>query len=67
MKRKYNKITKHIDVLEDHGHLYMYYGFPYSEEYDVYGENEDGENLIVSYECNDLCWAIAEEFEDDIK
>jgi hypothetical protein len=32
MKSKYSEIVKHIPSLEDHGHLYMYYGIPYSEE-----------------------------------
>ena len=65
MKSKYSKIVKHIPSLEDHGHLYMYYGIPYSEECDVYGDDEEGENLIVSYECDDLCRAIADEFQYD--
>jgi hypothetical protein len=43
----------------------MYYGIPYSEECDVYGDDEEGENLIVSYECDDLCRAIADEFQYD--
>lgn len=63
MKNQYSEIVKHISSLEDHGSLYMYYGFPHSEECDVYGDNEEGENLIVSYECDDLCRAIAEEFQ----
>jgi hypothetical protein len=65
MKSKYSKIVKHIPSLEDHGHLYMYYGIPYCEECDVYGDDEEGENLIVSYECDDLCRAIADEFQYD--
>jgi len=65
MKNKYKKIVKHIPTLEDHGHLYMYYGHPYSEECDVYGENDEGENLIVSYECDNLCRTIAAQFEND--
>lgn len=64
MKKNYIEIVKHISSLEDHGHLYMYYGMPYSEECDVYGHDEEGKNLIVSYECDELCRAIAEEFED---
>jgi hypothetical protein len=64
MDKKYRDITKHLDSLEDHGHLYMYYGVPHSEECLEYGDyNADGK-LILSYECDDLCWAIAEEFED---
>ncbi|NMA48790.1 MAG: hypothetical protein GX947_03335 [Tissierellia bacterium] len=63
MKSKYSEIVKHIPSLEDYGHLYMYYGIEYCEECDVYGDqDEDGDNLIVSYECNDLCLAIADEF-----
>jgi|GEM_PF-1825598 hypothetical protein len=65
MKSINNEIVKHIPSLEDHGRLYMYYGIPYSEECYVYGHEEDGENLIVSYECDDLCRTIAEEFEYD--
>jgi hypothetical protein len=43
----------------------MYYGIPYSEECYKYRDyNEDG-NLIVSYECDDFCRAIAKEFEND--
>jgi hypothetical protein len=45
----------------------MYYGIPYSEECDVYDDDEEGENLIVSYECDDLCRTIAEEFQYDYK
>ena len=33
----------------------------------VYGDDEEGENLIVSYECYDLCMAIADEFQYDYK
>jgi len=64
MKNKYSEIVKHIPSLEDHGHLYMYYGTPYSEECDVYGDDE-GVNLIISYECDDLCRTIADEFQYD--
>ncbi len=65
MKKNYSEITKHIPSLEDHARLYMYYGRPYSEECYVYGENEDGKNLILSSECDDLCSTIAHEFEND--
>lgn len=63
MKSKYSEIVKHISSLEDHDHLYMYYGIPYSEECYVYGDDEEDNNLIVSYECDDLCRAIADEFQ----
>lgn len=33
----------------------------------VYGDDEEDENLIVSYECDDLCRAIADEFQYDYK
>lgn len=66
MNHKYKEIVRHIPSLEDHGHLYMYYGFPYSEECSIYGDEEDN-NLIVSYECDDLCEHIAEVFQDDYK
>jgi len=59
MKSKYSEIVKHIPSLEDHGFLYMYYGIFCSEECDIYGDYEDGKNLIASYECNNLCSAIA--------
>lgn len=66
MKSKYSEIIKHIPNLEDHGHLYLYYGDPYSEECLVYeDEDEAGNKLILSYEGDDLCWAIADEFEDE--
>ena len=65
MKSKYSEILKHIPSLEDHGHLYMYYGIPYSEECYVYGDDNEGKNLIVSYECDDLCRAIADAFQYD--
>lgn len=64
MKSKYSKIVKHITNLEDHGHLYMYYGISYSEDCYVYGDEKD-KNLIVSYECDDLCTSIANEFQYD--
>ena len=64
MKNKYSEIVKHIPSLEDHGHLYMYYGIPYSEECYVYGDTKEGNNLIVSYECDDLCRNIADKFDD---
>lgn len=67
MESKYSEILKHIPSLEDHGHLYMYYGIPYSEECDVYGYDEEDDNLIVSYECHDLCMTIADKFQDDYK
>ena len=67
MKSKYSGIVKHIPSLEDHGHLYMYYGIPYSEECYVYGDEEEGNNLIVSYECDDLCRAIADKFQYEYK
>ena len=31
MEGKYTGITGHIPSLEDHGHLYMYYGLPHSD------------------------------------
>ncbi len=65
MKNKYNEIVKHIPSLEDHGHLYMYYGTPYSKECYVYGDDEEEDNLIVSYECDDLCRTIADKFQYD--
>lgn len=79
MKNKFSEITKHINNLEDHSHLYMYYGVPYSEECYVYGygededeyedeyEYEEKEYLIVSNECHDLCTTIAETFGDGYK
>ncbi|WP_213950544.1 hypothetical protein [Tepidanaerobacter syntrophicus] len=67
MQSKYGKILKHIPKLKDHGHLYMYYGDPYSEECYVYDDEKDGKNLIVSYECDNLCKAIADEFQYDYK
>jgi hypothetical protein len=45
----------------------MYYGAPYSEECIVYGEDEEDDNLILSYECDDLCNAIAEKFQYEYK
>lgn len=66
MEGKYSEIVKHIPSLEDHGHLYMYYGVPYSEEYNIYGDtDEEGNNLVESYESYDLCVAIADEFQFD--
>lgn len=63
MNSKYSEIVKHIPSLEDHGHLYMYYGSPYSEECIVYGDELDGDKLILSYECDDLCTEIADKFQ----
>jgi hypothetical protein len=63
MKSKYSEIVKHIPGLEDHGHLYMYYGIPYSKECDVYSDDKEGNHLIVSHECDDLCRTIADEFQ----
>lgn len=45
----------------------MYYGLPYSDECIEYTDSTDAGNLIVSYECNDLCRSIAEEFEQKYK
>ncbi len=67
MKSYYNDLIRHIPLLEDHGNLYMYYGAPYSEECIVYGEDEEDDNLILSYECDDLCNAIAEKFQYEYK
>jgi len=66
MKGNYREIVKHIPSLEDHGHLYMYYGIPYAKECYLFG-NEDDHNLIESYECDDLCSHIANEFQDEYK
>jgi hypothetical protein len=64
MQKKYDDLIRHIPFLEDHGHLYMYYGVPYSDECLVYSdENEDG-NLILSHECDDLLTAIVKHFEE---
>ncbi|NLA28018.1 MAG: hypothetical protein GX878_11560 [Firmicutes bacterium] len=62
---KYEGITKYIQIIEDHGHLFMYYGTPYSDECDVYDDEKDGQKLVVSHECHDLCSSIADEFEKD--
>ncbi len=62
---KYKRVTKYIQSIEDHGHLFMYYGTPYSEECSVYEDEKDGQKLIVSHECYDLCTFIADEFEKD--
>lgn len=67
MKSKYSEILEHIPNLEDHAELYMYYGDPYCPECYVYGDNKDGENLIVSYECDHLCRTIARTFERDFE
>ncbi|MBW8382065.1 MAG: hypothetical protein K0M69_06035 [Youngiibacter sp.] len=45
----------------------MYYGIPYSEECVVYGEDEEDNDLMLSYECEDLCNAIAEKFQYEYK
>lgn len=60
-------MTKHIPALDDLGHLFMYYGVPVSDEYYVYGDEEDDDNLVVSHECDELCRAIAKSFEDKYK
>jgi hypothetical protein len=66
MKNEYADILRHIPLLEDHGHLYMYYGVPYCDECDVYDDtDENGDNLILSYECDELCETIAEKFEGE--
>jgi hypothetical protein len=62
MRNKYREIVKHIPNLKDHGHLYMYYGTPYSDECHIYGDYEDESFLIVSHECDSLCMAIADKF-----
>ena len=66
MNGKYSEIVKHIPSLEDHGHQYMYYGIPYSEECYIFGDEEDN-NLIESYESDELCEHIAKVFQDDYK
>ena len=45
----------------------MYYGIPYSQECYIYDDEKEGNNLIVSYECDDLCMAIADKFQYDYK
>lgn len=67
MKEKYAGITGHIPSLEDHGHLYMYYGLPHSDDCYVYGDGEDDEYLIQSYEGDDFCRKVAETFEYEYK
>ena len=67
MKSKYHSMTKHIPGLDDHGRLFMYYGVPVSDEYYIYGDEEDDDNLVVSYECDELCRAIAKSFEHKYK
>jgi hypothetical protein len=62
MSHKYSEIVKHIPNLKDHGHLYMYYGTPYSDECDIYEDNNEDGYLIVSHECDSLCRAIADKF-----
>jgi len=59
-------LIKQFPSLDDHGHLYMYYGIPYAEECYIYGDEED-QNLILSYECDDLCTHIADQFQDEFK
>ncbi len=63
IKSKYYEITKHIPSIEDHGHLYIYYGEPHSDGYNIYGDVEDDDNLVESYECADLCESIANTFQ----
>jgi len=65
MENKYNEIVKHIPNLENHGHLYMYYGTPHSDECNIYGDYGEYGCLIVSQECDSLCRAIADKFEYD--
>lgn len=67
MQGKYNEILRHIPLLEDHGHLYMYYGDPYNDDCLVYDDDKDGKNLILSKECDALCWAVVDAFEVDYK
>ncbi|MBV1758512.1 MAG: hypothetical protein KMY55_11810 [Dethiosulfatibacter sp.] len=50
MKSKYSEIVKHIPNLENHGHLYMYYGIPYSEECYAYGDDKEVNNNQISLE-----------------
>lgn len=62
MQSKYYEITKHIPNIEDHGQLYIYYGMPHSYEYNIYGDSDDDDNLVGSYECADLCKSIVDAF-----
>lgn len=67
MKKKYDDLLRHVPLLEDHGHLYMYYGVRYSDECFVYGDENEDDNLIQSYECDDLLEAIVDHFEETYK
>jgi hypothetical protein len=40
----------------------MYYGTPYSDECDIYEDNNEYGYLIVSHECDSLCRTIADKF-----
>lgn len=64
MKNQYEKITRHIPDLEDHGHLYMYFGQPYTDECDLYGDEDSGYPLVISRQCDALLSAIAGSFND---
>jgi len=64
MNKKYDNLLIHIPLLEDHGHLYMYYGVRYSDECIVYGDEDEGDNLVQSYECHDLLTDIVAHFEE---
>lgn len=67
MEKKYDDLLRHVPLLEDHGHLYMYYGVRYSAECFVYGDENEDDNLIQSYECDDLLEAIVDHFEETHK
>ena len=59
-RNKYEDIVRHIPLIEDHGHLYMYYGEPYNKKCHLYDDD-----LVLSDECYKLCLAIEKEYGKD--
>lgn len=56
----YEEILAYLPCLEDHADKFCYYGEPADDTYEEFAaENEEGKNLVMSQECNEMCETIA--------
>lgn len=64
-KKTVQEILAYLPGLQDHADKFAYYGEPADAFYDEYdAEDEHGNHLVVSQECNEMCETIGADLQN---
>ena len=64
-KKTVQEILAYLPGLQDHADKFAYYGEPADAFYDEYdAEDEHGNHLVISQECNEMCETIGADLQN---